>query len=717
MCSAFPRRAKRVALHSSSVTELRSRNRLLIVVTALWFVCGCGAATPLPPVRHNILLVTIDTLRADRLHRGFTPTLDALAARGVAFANARTVAPLTLPAHVSILTGVLPPAHGVRLNGARFGGVPRSLAERLKEAGYRTGAAVGAFVLDRRFGLAGGFDDYDDRIARDPHAVDRLNAERRAEVVVDAAVAWLQHTDPATPWLLWAHLYDPHAPYDSPDRPAATDSSTSALERAYDGEVAYVDRQLARLLAASERSAAANVNAVPTAIIVTGDHGESLGEHGEATHGMLLFEPALRVPLIVVVPSVAARAVPEAASIIDIMPTVLALAALPRDSSLAGRNLLGALDRDRELYAETEYPTVAGWSPLHALLQDRWKAIVSARAALFDLAGDANERVDVSATRAAVVAKMRGRIEEMRMDAAPAAASATRLSPDAAERLRALGYVSPAPSTASSETDGIDPATVIDQWAAFEHALTALNAGDVAGAVPRLRALALANTRAPIFQSTYARALARAGRHRDALDAYRQAVSRWPADATLYHELAVAAREAGDGDEAMRAEQASLALDGGQAAAHNGLGLLLADVGRHGEAARAFERATRLDPTAASYLANLGNARRAVGDVAGAFEAYRQALGHDPNLADAANGLGVVLVQQQRPVEALSWLERAVRVEPSFVEARLNLGIALQESGALARAAEQYRAVVAAPGSHPRERAAARALLAQIGKR
>jgi choline-sulfatase len=600
----------------------------------------------------------------------------------------------------------------VRLNGERFAGVPRPLAARLKDAGYQTGAVVGAFVLDRRFGLDAGFDSYDDRIERDPNAVDRLDAERRAAQVIDAAIGWLERTDRSRPWMLWAHLYDPHAPYDPPTSAPSSSASETATERAYDGEVAYADRELARLLAAVDRLGVA----ASTAILVSGDHGESLGEHGEPTHGMLVFDAALRVPIIVCAPSVAPREQHGAVSIIDIAPTAMALAGLARDEMLDGRSLLDEPSADREIYAETEYPTAAGWLPTRALIRDRWKAIGSAGTVLFDLARDPGEASDLASTRAPLATAMRGRIDAMATSATPPA-DTTRVAGDTAERLRALGYVSPAPRPAIADRRGIDPATVIEQWATFERALTEMNAHDVKNALPRLRALASSNRDAPLFQSMYARALAESGQRPEALAIYRTAVGKWPGDAMLYHELATVARDVGRHDEARRAEQAALTIDPALAVAHNGLGLLHADRGELAEASRAFGEARQLDPTNASYLTNLGNAQRGLNDLAAAELSYRAALDRAPGFADAANGLGVVLVQQHRAADAVPWLERAVAAEPGFVEARLNLGIALQESGDRTRAAEQYRAVLAAPGDHPRERAAARMLLAQLTQR
>ena len=174
---------------------------------------ACASQPPLTPSRPHLLLVTVDTLRADRIGNGVTPTIDSVAANGLRFINARTVAPLTLPAHTSILTGLRPPEHGVRLNGVVASSHKPTVADRLRQHGYNTAAVVGAFVLDRRFGLGEGFDSYDDAIKRDPTAIDRLEAERPANVVVDHAISWLESDKSSRPWFLWVHLYDPHAPY------------------------------------------------------------------------------------------------------------------------------------------------------------------------------------------------------------------------------------------------------------------------------------------------------------------------------------------------------------------------------------------------------------------------------------------------------------------------------------------------------------------------
>jgi arylsulfatase A-like enzyme/Tfp pilus assembly protein PilF len=671
--------------------QSRLRVNLVFALSAglIAVTCGGGTERQADPTRErpDLVLITIDTLRADRLGRGIMPALDALAARGVQFTQARAAVPLTLPSHVSMLTGALPPAHGVRENGTHvFAGKPPSVARQLNDVGYQTAAFVGAYVLDRRFGLADGFDHYDDQIARDPRTVLRLEAERPADVVADRALAWLaQHQGESrakqAPVFMWVHFYDPHAPYNS----------------SYDDDVRFTDRQLGRLL---ENVRAAGRDPI---IVVVGDHGESLGEHGERTHGMLLYETALRVPFVVAGPGVAPDRRDDPVSLVDVAPTLLARAGLA--SAYEGRDALGTIADEREIYSETEYPRVAGWSPVYALLQDRWKLIQSGQHELYDLATDPGELKNVAAERRSIVSVMSARLEAFRSTAG--AAARQQAPPEVADRLRALGYVA-GRLTAPRPGDGPNPADHIAVWGEFEAALSDLTAGNPIAAAGRLEPLVKKYPDAPVFQSTYARVLMETGSIDAALRTYRRAVERWPNDPTLFHDLAVAAREAGRAEEAMRAEKAAIVLAPDLPSAHNGVGLLMTDAERHGEAAQAFEQAVKADPTNAEYWVNLGNARRALREMDAAADAYRRAAEIDPRSSDAANGLGVLLVQQQRPADAIPWFRRALEASPDFVEARLNLGIAYQESGQrdLARAA--YSEVLArAPSSAPERRAAA----------
>ena len=693
----------------------------LATVAALTAACSRAPA----PVRPNVLLVTIDTFRADRVGTGVAPAIDRLAASGVRFTAARSAVPLTLPSHTTIHTGLLPPAHGVRENGVdALAGTHQTIALLLKGAGYDTAAFVGAFVLDHRFGLAQGFDTYDDQIPRDPDAADRLEAERPASAVIDRALTWLDANrqsatrNPQSAFFLWIHLYDPHAPYNPPSEFRARTSTP------YDGEIAYADSQLARVLDALRARGLMD----RTVVAVAGDHGEGLGEHGERTHGMLLYDSTLRVPLIIAAPGQAAATRDEAVSLADLAPTILRAAGVTPPDAMKGRDLLDTVrlppsrNASADLYSETEYPRVAGWSPLQALTDGRWMTIrAGAATEVYDLRSDPRQEHDVAASQALLAAAMAARAETIHASAA--ASNGRAISPDVQERLRSLGYVASSvqPGSASSAPN---PATRIAMWNDFENALSALTAHRP-DALTTLRRLASANPDAPVIQMTYARALKEAGQVDAALAVYRHAAKRWPTDAMLLHDLAVTARDAANAakgpgakalhDEAMRADQAALTLEPNSAAAQNGLGLLAIDNDRAGDAVKAFERAATIDSNNASYWANLGNARRATGDRAGAEQAYRRALDADARTADAANGLGVLLVEANRPAEAAPWFERAIAAAPDLVEARLNLGIALQQSGQPARAAEAYRVVLAARGGHEREKQAAARLLAAMG--
>ncbi|HZR22754.1 MAG TPA: sulfatase-like hydrolase/transferase, partial [Vicinamibacterales bacterium] len=535
----------------------------------------------------------------------------------------------------------------------------------------------------------------------DPDATDRLEAERRASVVVDHALRWMDAHEapqapqapqtpqaPQAPWFVWIHVYDPHAPYAPP----------AGYPQSYDGELMYADAQIQRVFEWLDQRQLTR----STFIVVAGDHGEGLGDHGESTHGMLLYDSTLRVPLIVVDPSKAASVDDRPISLTAIAPMILGAIKKPDT------------EPSSDVYAETEYPRVAGWSPLQALTDGRWKAIrADATTELYDLQTDPGEQRDVARSQAGTAAALTTRIAAIRSSTSGAAPTA--ISADAQERLRALGYVASSVQP-TAQANAPSPSANIAVWNAFEDALSLLNAREPS-ALPRLAALAQANPDAPVLQTTYAQALRDAHRSADALAVYRSAARKWPTDATLLHDLAAAARDAGQMDEAKKADEAAIALAPDSALAHNGAGLIAIDQRRPSDAVREFERATTIDPTNASYWTNLGNARRAAGDGRGAEDAYRHALAVDARAVDAANGLGVVLVEAHRAAEAVPLFERAVAASPDFVEAKLNLGIALEQSGQRDRARATYRDVLKAPARFVRERDAATKLLGQLDRR
>ena len=338
----------------------------------------------------SLLIVTLDTTRADRLGAyGFeaieTPHLDRLAREGVLFENAQSVAPLTLPAHSSMFTGQFPPAHGVRDNGGFYLGEEHVvLAELLRDAGLRTGGFIGSFVLDGKWGISQGFDTYfDDFDLRKTQSVSLGEIERPASEVADAAIAWLDEA-PDARFFSWVHFYDPHSPYEPPEPFASRFEG-----RPYVGEIAYTDSQVGRLLEWLDR----NDRTRDTVVIVIGDHGESLGEHGESGHGFFIYEGAVRVPFILRAPyeTMQGRRVDAVVRAVDVMPTALDLLGLDGREGIAGATLaplLTGAERSLRLaaYSEAVYPRYHyGWSDLRALQANDLKYIAAPRPELYDL--------------------------------------------------------------------------------------------------------------------------------------------------------------------------------------------------------------------------------------------------------------------------------------------------------------------------------------------
>jgi arylsulfatase A-like enzyme len=458
---------------------LRCRAVGLILLGFVLLHCGERERRPL-----NVVLITLDTTRADHLgcygsRAGATPAIDRLAARGVRFEQAGTVVPLTLPSHATLLTGLLPQRHGLRVNG---GGTLRSSVETLatvfSRRGFRTGAFVGSFVLDHRFGLGRGFGVYDDAVTIDPQgASESLDAERPAGAVADAALRWLRETG-ARPFFVWIHFYDAHAPY-APPQPYRSRFPDSP----YDGEIAYVDSQVARILDYLDRENLRD----HTIVAIAGDHGEGLGEHDESTHGLLLYESTLRVPLIIAAPSLRAHVVRESVSTTDVAPTLAALAGVPMNVvRLDGRDLSANLIQQREpaprdIFAETHYPRTFGWSDLGALRRDGKKLISGKLDELFDLNHDPHETTNI-------VQRDRAMYREL-------AAAMTPL------RRRSIPR-----STAAAGAASDDPRSMTAQFREFESATALLKANDVPGALQRLQSLVKESPNNPAFQAALARA-------------------------------------------------------------------------------------------------------------------------------------------------------------------------------------------------------------------
>ena len=427
----------------------------VVAAAAIWVAVRSAVTAPRPA---SLILITLDTTRADHLPpyegEGMLPAVERLAQEGVVFDKAIASVPLTLPSHSSLFTGRNPPAHDVRVNATVLApGVP-TLAESLRTAGYRTAAFVGSVVLDPDRGLARGFDVYHD-VNGAPGQQGPRRLRRPADEVIDDALRWLPATNDA-PFFMWVHLFDAHAPHAVPESFAAANGGS------YAGALAFMDSQIARLVAALESRGLRD----RTAMIVTADHGESLGEHGERGHGIFVYESALRVPLIVRWPGVAPRRVPHLVQLIDVAPTVLALegvAAPPMDGVNLVPVLRGRATPDRHGYAESMYPLQYGWSALRTVRAGRFKLIEAPRPELYDLEADPHEQQNVFDAHQAEAQTL---LALLRTFGPADSRPDLQERPEVRERLSALGYVSPAgtPAPAGPPTLWPDPKDVIDTY-------------------------------------------------------------------------------------------------------------------------------------------------------------------------------------------------------------------------------------------------------------
>ncbi len=671
----------------------------------------------------NLLLVTLDTVRADHLGcygdpQAETPNLDRLARRGLRFEQAIATVPLTLPSHASILSGTLPPQHGLHGNGA--GAIaPRvaTLATRLRSFPYQSGAFVGSFVLDHRYGLARGFDHYDDEIDRPAKSPLGLEAERPGRVVVDRALAWLETAAAKRgPFFAWVHLYDAHAPYQPPEPYASRHAG-----RPYDGEIAEVDHQVGRLLdwLAEHRLEERTV------VVVVADHGEALGEHGELTHGFFVYEPTLRVPLLMAAPGrlPAGGVVAEPISLADVAPTLAALLDVPFARLTEGKQLLAALQAGSELpataiYAETEYPASFGWSPLHALRQGRAKLIQAPSPELYDLAQDPQESHNRYAPGAAIASELTASLARLRSNAVSAEPVAE--DADSRARIAALGYLSSSGGANPDPTappTGKDPKDTISLFRRFEETVWAASAGRSAEAAAGLGELVAADPENPVFRAALARELRSQGRLGEAIAEYRRATDLAPGDADAWYNLGVALREAGDPRAALGAFLESVKRNVWNLEAVNALAVGLAAAGEPGMAAARLEQVVKIDPRDPQTWNNLGNCRRELGEYPEAIAAYQRAIELAPAFADPWNGLGALEVARDDPRAALPYLDRALSLNPEAHEVRLNRAIAFEMAGERSAAIASYedflRATAAASG-YDAQRDAARRLLRKL---
>ncbi len=646
----------------------------------------------------NIVVITIDTLRRDYVApygaRFETSAATRLAREGVLFERAVSQVPLTLPSHSSLFTGLYPPHHGVHDNGGFvLGPEATTLAERLRARGYRTAGFVSSYVLHSRWGIAQGHETYDDAFDyQGIEAGDLTAVERPAGPVVDAAIAWLRQPHRGEqPFYLWVHLYDPHEPYAPPD------AYRRRAPTAYAGEVMYADAQVARLLDALDALKLRR----NTVIVYAADHGESIDEHGETTHGIFLYGATLDVPLIIAPPPGATigsppltlngRRVRGLARLVDITPTLLDLIGLPVPSGLDGVSLLpmAALEATAASssaapakaeggeggedaivgpvsVAETYYPRFhLGWSELFAVENGRWKFVGAPRPELYDLVADARELHDVSAQYPQIAAALSAHLDSLKLVEAGRGPTPAKLDPVALDRLRSLGYVSGSESKASSSTGPLpDPKDKIALLRELLQATALRDAGQVDEAARQLEDLARKDPDNPAVHLTLSSVYFRGKDTQRAIASARRAVALDPESANAVLTLAFSYQAGGHAD----------------------------------EAAAGFERVLVLDPDNLKALINLGDVRYEHGEREKAFDLYQRAAALAPRFALAQINFASLALEMNRSQAAEEALKRAVALGGNHPDLHFNLGVLAEQHGQTAVAAREYRAEVAA---HP----------------
>ena len=572
-------------------------------IALLLLICGgCAAPAPEPPAAsraRHLVLITIDTLRADRVGaygyaRARTPRIDGLAARGVRFEHAYATAPITLPSHASLMTGRYPPGHGSRHNGMRVDSAVPALAQVLSKAGFATGGFVSAFPLDRRFGLNNGFATYGDRLPRGTRG--RLENERPGRQTVDEALTWLTPTLTASRAnggriFLWVHLFEPHAPYGQPG------TGRSVADR-YDDEIAESDAQIGRVLDALGPDAASSV------IVVASDHGEAFGEHGEISHSLFVYDTTLRVPLVIAGPGVPTRTIGSPVSLVDVAPTVLPLLGLARldsDGVDLEATFTGADVPARDLYAESWAPLLDfGWSALRSLRSQGFKYIEAPRAELYETARDPDETRDLSAADAPRAAHLRDRLARY----ATGPVETAPIDRDALARLQALGYASGSPRSSSGgrpdPKDRREIAARLSQVVSGELQGPALEAA--------LRRILSDDATNPQANLRLGYVLLESNRCAAAVPFLKAAIAAKVPSADPYLGLALCQAAARRLDDAQATLREGERVEPDNPVVLANLGIVLSDAGKLPDAIPSFQRALTLDPNFHEARFNLARA-------------------------------------------------------------------------------------------------------------
>lgn len=652
-----------------------SRPVVLLVALVLVSICACKKAqqTPAPPSRPNVVVITIDTLRADRLgcygfEQARTPHIDTLAAEGVRAERAMAAVPITLPSHTTIFTGLNPPAHGVRDNGMyKVPDEAETLAERLKAEGYRTQAFVSAWVLHHRFNLDQGFDDYDDVLADEGSPEMFQVPERSGKETMDGVLKWLDTTAAPpneSPFFLWVHLFDPHQPY----APPAEDVRASPT--LYDGEVASVDRQIGRLIDRLRNEKLLD----DTILVLTSDHGESLGEHGEATHALFIYESTIHVPLIVRYPHRlrAGTVYGGAVGGVDLMPTILGLAGLtPNDTQgvdLSTAMAGGAEPPARSPYSESVHPELEfGMAPLHGLRSEQWTYIRAPRAELYDRAADPGELRNLLEDSAAV--SQGARAQALALDTALVAvfedskrfgmtSDVQPIDDETAEMLQALGYMDT--SGAPKGVEGMDPKDGVRLFNAMDEARQFALQGDYQAAKGILVRL----------------------------------LEDAPSNASARNLLALCELHLGNMDALEKLYLESLAHEPRQPEVLAQLGRLRMAEGNLAAARKRLEEALKVDPDFIQAMIFIAHIDLKEGKTEAATAWYDKAIEADPNDPEPYQQYGDFYFRQNDFEKAKSSYEKALHARPASYLAAQQAGLSAMRLGDLTTAERYFKRAI-----------------------
>jgi len=657
----------------------------LPALLAAWFLAaGCRAGAPADAAGMNLLVITLDTTRADALglygnKDNVTPEIDRLGRTGIVFEECYTPAPLTLPAHCSLFTGRYPIAHQVRNNGTYvLADSERTMARVLKERGYETAAVVASFTLAAKFGLAQGFDAYDEDF-ESGRSILNFTAEIPADKVYEKFTRWLGRRT-AQKFFCWLHFYDAHSPY-VPHGPAAGGASSWSL---YEGEVRFVDSYVGRIVQ-TLKDAGLYEN---TLIVIVGDHGEAFGEHKERGHGIFCYDESLRVPLILHNPKLfkQPRTAAGRVSLVDVMPSLLELFRMKTPAGVQGRSFWAVLEgREkgrREIYFESLFGQEEfNWAPLTGLIDGPRKYISLPEPELYDLDADPGEARNLLAGEEAAAHAIDAKLADfVRRTAATKGASRRELSPSDVERLKSLGYISSFSSKSAALTD---PKRAIDVYLEVVVLKDLLKQGDYKKAGERL-AEVLAHhpgTELPDIYEIRYEVLMKSDRVPEAMDLLRQAIAKFPERESFKVFLAMDLIQSGQPAQARDFCRQLLAENDRMTAAHVLLGDSEDLLNDAGAALASYEKAAALEPQNGAIRVKIATQCLKEGDAARAQTILeelesRKAIVDSPEFMEAMSGLGQALLSAGQTDRALDLYRKATAASPDSPAVWLNLGSA-----------------------------------------